>query len=52
MILELQRALSGVLLPEVPRMYDFLLGLAFVLMVLGPAIMASIHGAKFHDHEG
>lgn len=32
-------------------MFDFLLGLAFVLMVVGPAIMASIQRAKSPDQE-
>jgi len=33
-------------------MSDFLLGLAFVLMVVAPAIMASIQRFKTHDREG
>ena len=32
-------------------MFDFLVGLAFVLMVLGPAIVASIQRTKAHDRE-
>jgi hypothetical protein len=32
-------------------MLDFLLGLAFVVMVVGPAIMATIQRAKSQDHE-
>ena len=33
-------------------MYDFLLGAAFVLMVIGPAIMATIQRDRSQDHEG
>jgi hypothetical protein len=32
-------------------MFDFLLGLAFVLMVVGPAIMATIQRSRSQDHE-
>jgi hypothetical protein len=32
-------------------MYDFLLGLAFVLMVLGPPILATIQRTRPEDHE-
>jgi hypothetical protein len=30
-------------------MFDFLIGLAFVLMVVGPAIVASVQRADTHD---
>jgi hypothetical protein len=33
-------------------MFDFLLGLAFVFMVVGPAIMATIQRARSQDREG
>ncbi len=33
-------------------MLDFLLGFAFVFMVVAPAIAASIQSRKSHDHEG
>jgi hypothetical protein len=29
--------------------FDFLIGLAFVAMVIGPAILASIQRSKSHD---
>ncbi len=32
-------------------MANFLLGLAFVLMVVGPALVASYLRSKSHDHE-
>lgn len=31
-------------------MIDFLIGAAFVMMVVGPAIMASIQHSKSQDH--
>jgi hypothetical protein len=31
--------------------YDFLIGLAFVVMVVGPAIVASIQKAKSRDQD-
>jgi hypothetical protein len=30
-------------------MFDFLIGLAFVVMVIGPAILASIQKQRSHD---
>ena len=33
-------------------MFDFLIGLAFVVMVIGPAILASIQRSKPHDADG
>ena len=33
-------------------MFDFLIGLAFVVMVIGPAILASMQRAKSHDNDG
>ena len=33
-------------------MIDFLIGLAFVVMVVGPAILASIQRSKSHDDDG
>lgn len=33
-------------------MFDFLIGLAFVVMVVGPAILASIQRSKSHDDDG
>lgn len=35
---------------ELPPMIDFLIGAAFVMMVVGPAIMASIQHSKSQDH--
>jgi len=32
-------------------MFDFLTGLAFVLMVVGPAVLASVQRARSRDHE-
>ena len=32
--------------------FDFLIGLAFVVMVIGPAILASIQRSKPHDADG
>lgn len=32
-------------------MFDFLVGLAFVLMVVGPAILASVQRARSRDNE-
>lgn len=32
-------------------MFDFLLGAVFVLMIIGPAILATIQRAKSHDGE-
>jgi hypothetical protein len=32
--------------------FDFLIGLAFVVMVVGPAILASMQRAKTHDTDG
>jgi hypothetical protein len=49
MILRLPETLSAA--AEFP-MSDFLLGLAFVLMVVAPAIMASILRFKTRDREG
>jgi hypothetical protein len=34
---------------EVAAVFDFLIGLAFVAMVIGPAILASIQRAGSHD---
>jgi hypothetical protein len=33
-------------------LFDFLIGLAFVVMVVGPAILASMQRAKSHDKDG
>jgi hypothetical protein len=32
--------------------FDFLIGLAFVAMVIGPAILASIQRSKSHNNDG
>ena len=32
-------------------MFDFLIGLAFVLMVVGPPVLATIERARYLDHE-
>ncbi len=36
---------------EPPPMFDFLLGLIFVLMVLGPAILATIQRSHSQDRK-
>jgi len=36
---------------EFPTVFDFLIGLAFVLMVVGPAILATIQKARSHDND-
>jgi hypothetical protein len=33
-------------------MFDFLIGLAFVVIVVGPPILATIQRARHSDHEG
>lgn len=33
-------------------MLDFLLGLVFVVMVIGPAVVATVQKSRSHDHEG
>ncbi len=33
-------------------MFDFLIGLAFVVMLIGPAILASMQRSKSHDDDG
>jgi hypothetical protein len=36
---------------EMFPMFDFLIGLAFVLMVVGPPILATIQRTRSRDHE-
>ena len=32
-------------------MFDFLVGMVFVLMVIGPAILATVQRSRSHDQE-
>ncbi len=38
-------------LPLEPQVIDFLIGLAFVLMVVGPALLATFQKRRSKDHD-
>lgn len=49
MIPQSQVTPRGAFREGVPQMFNFLIGFAFVAMILGPAILASIQRASSHD---